>query len=239
MRKKILKILAVICGVFVLGFTVKETVCAKAEETAVSENVVIETSENSAVELEDGEDTDEKIDTTLGASLDELLGEEMTNEEKLEIILDIAEVFATKAGVNDEWTEAVENLKNAASEKKVDLMVFASCGEILLLMAYIIVKAVNKAKKAKADTTSADLTSIKTASGQQTKAVNELIKEEANVAAGVLDNTHREKHLALAIELQNVALRSLIHGIQLKQDFREEGLKALRESDEHCDNAKK
>ncbi len=238
MRKKML-ILAVICGVFVFGFTAKGTVCAKAEEPVISESVVIDNTADSSVELESGKDTDEEIETTLGGSLDELLGKEMTNEEKLEIILDIAEVFAIKADVNDEWTEAVENLKNAASEKKVDLMVFVSCGEILLLLAYIIVKAVNKARKAKTDTTAIDLASIKTASGQQTKAVNALIKEEENVAAGVQDNTNREKNLASAIELQNVALRSLIHGIQLKQDFREEGLKALRESDEHCDNAKK
>ena len=73
----------------------------------------------------------------------------------------------------------------------------------------------------------------------QTKAINGLIEEAEVVESVAADGVRREKALANALEKQNVAIRALIRGTNIKQDLKDEAFRSLNESDDLCDEAKK
>ena len=118
-------------------------------------------------------------------------------------------------------------------------MIILLVATFAFLLLYGGIKLRGWYKKRKTDTTSKDIADIKDASGKQTKAINGLIDEETTLADEVKEDIEREKNLAYGIEKQNVALRCIIRGAQIKQDLKDEALRALNESDDACDKAKK
>ena len=156
----------------------------------------------------------------------------------LDDILEFAGGLADEAGVGDEWDKVVENLKNAASEKKVDIMTGVSIGQLCLLAAYVIGKLIHAAWKKHKDTTAADVKEMKKTTGKHTKAVNDLIGQAETVASNVAEASERERKLADAGLEQNAALRCLFRGVQLRQDIKDEALRHLNNSDKCYDEAK-
>lgn len=161
-----------------------------------------------------------------------------TGEITLDDILEFAGGLAEEAGVGDEWAKAVENLKNAASEKKVDIMTGVSIGQLCLLAAYVIGKLCYAGWKKHKDTTAADVKEMKKTTGKHTKAVNDLIGQAETVASNVAEASERERKLADAGLEQNAALRCLFRGVQLRQDIKDEALRHLNNSDKCYDEAK-
>ena len=240
---KIKKLFISAFAVVALGLGVAfNPVTAFAEDSAVIPEISaeIETSEE-VIEDSESVENSENVEVENQPA--------MPSEDKeitLDDLLDFVGSLAEEDGLGNEWDKAVENLKNAASEKKVDIMTILSACNIGLLSIYILVKLIKGKIAKKNDTTKEDISEIKTASGQQTKAVNGLIEEEEKVVkavtdntASVEDNTKREKALAQGIEKQNVAIRCLIRGTNIKQDLKDEAFRALNESDDLCDIAKK
>ena len=194
-----------------------------------AEETTVETTET-APET-DEEETAEDLPTA---------GEETAEkgEITLDDILEFAGGLADEAGVGDEWAKAVENLKNAASEKKVDIMTGVSIGQLCLLAAYVIGKLCVAGYKKHKDTTAADVKEMKKTTGKHTKAVNELIGQAETVASNVAEASERERKLADAGLEQNAALRCLFRGVQLRQDIKDEALRHLNNSDKCYDEAK-
>ena len=160
---------------------------------------------------------------------------ELTFDELLEMYTDIAE----SKGFAGKWDKALYYIEHAASQKKVDGAVL---GVYIVLAVFVldrIVKVINYVKTRRNDTTSKDVKDIKTESGQQTKAINGLIDGTEKVEDKVDENIRREKALANAITKQNAAIRGFIRGTRIEQSLKEEALRALNESDESCDEARK
>ena len=192
-------------------------------ESVTSEEVVEETEsvENSSVLEVESDDKDE------------------TTEITYDDILALAGKLAEKEGFKDEWDKTLYYIETAASEKKVDAMIILLVAVFAFLLLYGGIKLRSWYKKIKTDTTSKDLTDIKKESGRQTKAINSLIGEDEKLVGEVAAASAREKVMTEALEKQNIALRCLIRGTQIKQDLKDEAFRALNQSDELCDIAKK
>lgn len=192
-------------------------------ESVTSEEVVEETEsvENSSVLEAESDDKDE------------------TTEITYDDILALAGKLMEKEGFKDEWDKTLYYIETAASEKKVDAMIILLVAVFAYLLLYGGIKLRGWYKKIKTDTTSKDLTDIKKEGGQQTKAINSLIDEEEKLVGEVAAASAREKVMTEALEQQNIALRCLIRGTQIKQDLKDEAFRALNKSDELCDKAKK
>ena len=192
-------------------------------ESVTSEEVVegTESVENSSVLEAESDDKDE------------------TTEITYDDILALAGKLAEKEGFKDEWDKTLYYIETAASEKKVDAMIVLLVAVFAFLLLYGGIKLRGWYKKIKTDTTSKDLTDIKKEGGQQTKAINSLIDEEEKLVGEVAAASAREKVMTEALEQQNIALRCLIRGTQIKQDLKDEAFRALNKSDELCDKAKK
>ena len=166
--------------------------------------------------------------------------EESAPEEiDFEAILALAGQLMDKAGFKNEWDKALYYIKTAASQKKVDVMLLVQLLFTAVFCGDRCVKIVNWNKKRKTDTTNQDIQDIKDVNEQQTTAINSLIDETEKVSASVEDSKKREKALANALTKQNVAIRGLIRGTNIKQDLKDEAFRALNESDDLCDEAKK
>jgi hypothetical protein len=211
---------------------------AFAPVTAFAEESV-ETPSNS-VEIVTSE---EVVEETESVEISSNLEVESNDKEETEItfddILNLAGKLAEKEGFKDEWDKTLYYLKTAASEKKVDAMIILLGAVFAFLLLYGVIKLRGWYKKIKTDTTSKDLTDIKKESGQQTKAINSLIDEDEKLVGEVAAASAREKVMTEALEQQNIALRALIRGTQIKQDLKDEAFRALNKSDELCDIAKK
>ena len=188
---------------------------------------------------------EEKPNETPNETPEENLPNEM-QEITFDDILAFVGKIAEKEGFSDEWEKALHYIKTAASEKKVDVMILVGIITYISYAIACIVKVVNWVKKRKNDTTNDDLNAIKTTGGLQTSAINSLIDEEGKVAGKVdgvstelSDCLRREKALAEGIAKQNVAIRALIRGTNIKQDLKDEAFRALNDSDDKCDEAKK
>ena len=178
---------------------------------------------------------DEEVVEDLPTAEEETAGK---GEITLDDILELAGGLADEAGVGDEWAQAVENLKNAASEKKVDIMTGVSIGQLCLLAAYVIGKLCYAGWKKHKDTTAKDVKDMKKSSGQQTQAINGLIDHAENVASNVAEASERERKLAVAGLEQNAALRCLFRGVNFNQSIKDEALRHLNASDQYYDEAK-
>ena len=229
-KRKIAAALLGIMAFFGVGVGVGAPTPASAETVVVETETTTETTTENSPETNENE-TVEDLPTA---------GEE--TEEKGEItlddILEFAGGLAEEAGVGDEWAKAVENLKNAASEKKVDIMTGVSIGQLCLLAAYVIGKLCYAGWKKHKDTTAKDVKDMKATTGKQTKAVNELIGQAETVAENVAEASERERKLAIAGQEQNAALRCLFRGVNFNQAIKDEALRHLNNSDQYYDEAK-
>ncbi len=230
LKVMIVSALAAVAVCFGFAFS---PVTALAEESA-------EMPQNS-VEIVSSEEVVESTDSVANSS--NLEAESDDKEEATEItfddILALAGKLAEKEGFKDEWDKTLYYLETAASEKKVDAMIILLVAVFAFLLLYGGIKLRGWYKKIKTDTTSKDLTDIKKESGQQTKAINSLIDEEEKLVGEVAEASAREKVMTAALEQQNIAIRCLIRGTQIKQDLKDEAFRALNASDELCDKAKK
>lgn len=195
----------------------------------------VETSE--IVSVEEVIENEEIVENTAN---DEVV-EEPTEETVIDFedLLAFVGELAKKEGFENEWDKAMYYVETAASEKKVEVMIGLSVAVIVLFVTDRIVKIINYLKAKKFDTTKKDLKDILNTSGAQTDAINGLIDETASVGEFVKETVKREKSLAKALEKQNVALRNLIRGTNIKQDLKDEAFRSLNDSDDKCDDAKK
>lgn len=167
---------------------------------------------------------------------------EVEEETKLDFddILEFAGTLAEKEGWGDEWEKALYHIQTAASEKKVDTMIVLIALVLAFLTIYAIVKLVkHKLSNAKIRKIVESLTGVEDNGNAQTKAINGLIDEAEKVEGVATDSVRREKALANALGKQNVAIRCLIRGTNIKQDLKDEAFRSLNESDDLCDEAKK
>ena len=207
-------------------------VFANAEES-------VETPSNSIESVVD----EEVIEET--ESVENTPNDEVVEEDSKDTVIDFDDLLAfvgelaEKEGFKNEWDKAMYYVENAASEKKVEIMIGLSVAVIVLFVTDRCVKIIRWADNRKNDTTSKDLKDIKTANGQQTTAINGLIDEAEKVEKVSADSVRREKLLSNALEKQNTAIRCLIRGVAIKQDLKDEALRSLNESDDLCDEAKK
>lgn len=236
MKKLNLMIATALASVAVLFGVAFSPVTAFAEESAETPEIFVERVTDEEV-VEGTESVENSAIETPSESVEKT---EITFED----ILSITGELMKQAGYGNEWEKAMYYIETAASAKKVDLSIFLVAGVLVFLIVDRTVKIIRWYRTKKSDTTSKDLNDIKTASGQQTTAINDLIDEEEKLVGevqtnteSVKDNTEREKALAKGMEKQNVAIRCLIRGAQIKQDFKDEALRALNESDELCDKA--
>ena len=221
--------LAAVMVVFGIGFN---PLTANADTV---DSVTAETSAEIGAKTDETETVDKSIDTTEETATKQDKKEEIT----LDDILEFTGGLADEAGLSDEWAEAVENLKTAASEKKVDIMTGVSLAQAAMFAAYVLGKIVYARWKKHKDTSAEDVKKTKKAVGEQTKAVNELIGHAETVANNVAEASEREKQLAIAGQEQNAALRCLFNGVQLKQSIKDEAMRHLNKSDACYDDAKK
>ena len=154
-------------------------------------------------------------------------------------ILNFVGEFEKEQGFEDEWDKALYYVKNAASAKKVEIMTVLNSLMLGVFSVDRFIKIIQWYRKTKNDTTSKDIKDIKTANGQQTNAINDLIDEVEGEKVAVAESIAREKALAEGIEKQNIAIRALIRGTNIKQDLKDEAFRALNDSDDKCDEAKK
>ena len=201
----------------------------------------VETPEIS-VEMETSEEVIEETESVENTPVETPKTEEKTSEKtKLtyEDILAITGEIMEQEGFKNKWDKALYHIETAASEKNVELLIVLVLIVIILFVGYIAVKFGIWKVRHKNDTTSKDVKDIKQASGQQTTAINGLIDEGEKLEKVSTDAVEREKNLAKSITLQNTAIRCLIHGTNIKQVLKDEAYRALNESDECCDKAKK
>ena len=195
----------------------------------------VETSEIVSVE-EVVEETESVENTANDEAVEKPTKEtEIDFDDLLAFVGDLAE----KEGFGDEWEKALYYVETAASEKKVEVMIGLSVAVIVLFVTDRVVKIINYLKAKKYDTSKKDLKDILNSSGAQTDAINGLIDETASVGEFVKETLQREKSFAEALEKQNVALRNLIRGTNIKQDLKDEAFRSLNDSDDKCDDAKK
>ena len=203
----------------------------------------VETSAISVESVSAEEVVEETESVEISSNTEAESNETETEEEEKEItfddVLDFAGMLMEKEGFGDEWEKALYYIETAASEKKVDAMIVLLVAVFAFLLVYGIIKLICWYKKIKTDTTSDDLTDIKKEGGAQTKAINSLIDEEEKLVGEVAAASARGKVTTEALEQQNIALRCLIRGVQIKQDLKDEAFRALNKSDELCDKAKK
>lgn len=229
MKKLKLLIVTAFATLFV-AFGVSPVVAFAEESVETPEiSVEIETSEEVIEETESVENTPVETPKT----------EEEKTKLTYEDILAITGEIMKQEGFENKWDKALYYMETAASEKKVDLMIAVGIIIVVLLAVYIGGKIILWNIKKKNDTTSSDIKDIKKASGQQTTAINGLIDEGEKLEEVSKDGVKREKDLAKSIALQNTAIRCLIRGTKIEQALKDEAYRALNESDEYCDKAKK
>lgn len=191
-----------------------------------------ETSEIVSVE-EFVEETESVENTANGEVVED---KEITYDDILAVMGNIAE----KEGFKDEWDRTLYHIQTAASEKKVDTMIVLVALVLAFLTVYATVKIVKyKLSNAKIRKIVESLTGVENNGNAQTTAINGLIDEAEKVEGVAADSVRREKALANALEKQNIAIRCLIRGTNIKQDLKDEAFRSLNESDDLCDEAKK
>jgi hypothetical protein len=192
----------------------------------------VETSE--IVSVEEFVEETESVENTANDEVVE--DKEITYDDILAVMGNIAE----KEGFKDEWDKTLYHIQTAASEKKVDTMIVLVALVLAFLTIYAIVKLVkHKLSNAKIRKIVESLTGVENNGNAQTTAINGLIDEAEKVESVTTDSVRREKALANALGKQNIAIRCLIRGTNIKQDLKDEAFRSLNESDDLCDEAKK
>lgn len=177
-------------------------------------------------------------------ALNGIFSEDMTKDEKLKIILEIAGVFANTAGAGNEWDEMLFNLKTAASEEKVNGAIIVVIIQVVVNVGYIIAKLAYKAysaykKKKYPDTVKKDVADIKATGTAQNKAINNVGETVTEIDSEVKHENEKINALADAGTAQNAALRTLIRGTGIDKELKHEALRDLNKSDDLYETAKK
>lgn len=188
-------------------------------------------------ETNDGNSSEE---TLPDVTLDDMLGDELTQEEKLEIVLGVAGALAESAGVGSEYERIMKDLKNAATEKQVTLMTIAVIVEIALLAFNIIGKLIYKRIKSKQEKEVTDnVKKIKETGEQLTTAYNSSAEATEHVAEEVEEANTKLVTIAAAQEGTNNALRCIIQGASIKATLKDHANRSLNNSDALLDTVKK
>lgn len=177
-------------------------------------------------------------------ALDNVFGDDMTKEEKLDVILNIVGVLSNSAGVGSDWDELLFNLKTAASEEKVNGAIIAVIIQVVVNVGYIIAKLAYKAysaykKKKYPDTVKKDVADIKATGTAQNKAINSVGETVTDIDNEVRHENNKINALADAGTAQNAALRTLIRGTGIDKELKHEALRDLNKSDDLYEIAKK
>ncbi len=240
LKTKMLSVIMAISLVFGIGFApVAVSAEESARESAQTSEITTETSENQTQT-----DEDEEVPET-----------EETGENKAEITLDDLLAFvgniAEEEGLGDEWQKAVENLRLAISEKKLDVNIVLDALLLIVLVGYAIYKVIGGivrgiASKKSTATVLSEIEMVEKSSAAQTKAVNaqtEAINALAETDTQVVESVEKENAklnaLAAAQVGTNAAIRCLIRGIGMSGAVKDEAYRALNNSDEICDKAQK
>ena len=238
--KKIGLILATVAVAFGFGFM---PMTAYAEEVMETPEIGTENTENSGDTATDGEtpETNENGENT------DVKTEETDEKITLEDLLGLVGSIAEQEGLGDEWAEAVENIKLAISENKLDVNIILDALLLVVLTGYAIYKVIGgivkhiAAKKSNATVLTEIQTVEKTSNAQtkavneQTKAINALAETDGQMVAEVKSESEKIKALAGAITGVNTALRCFIRGTAIKTELKDEAYRALNASDEQCD----
>ena len=159
--------------------------------------------------------------------------------------------IAEEEGLGDEWQKAVENLRLAISEKKLDVNIVLDALLLIVLGGYAIYKVIGGivrgiASKKSTATVLSEIQTVEKSSAAQTKAVNaqtEAINALAETDTQVVESVEKENAklnaLAAAQVGTNAAIRCLIRGIGMSGAVKDEAYRALNNSDEICDKAQK
>ena len=191
----------------------------------------------SADSIVEGTSVEMSVEESVEVSVEET--KPLTDEEKMQAILEFVGEIAEEAGVGDKWQETISQLKNAVDEKKIDLMTGLYILQLLVFAVYAVYKVVKGRIKAKLEKDMPkNVQEIKTDVGAQTTAVNGLIDEQNKVNENVEKTNCSLQTLAVAGELQNQALRMFISGTQLTTETKESAYRALRKSDKEYEKIK-
>lgn len=230
MKRIILKAMSALLAIAVAFFATTYTpVFAKAETVAETPEITQET-----VLLEEVPETEENGENA----------NKNTPEITLEELLELVGKLAENEVPTDEWQAAVENIKNAISEKKIDITIVLDIIKLCIIGiafgVWTVRKIVKKVKdKRFPDTTAQDIQDVKKTGGQLVRGYNALIEEEKQVSRTVTRENVKLDKLAAAQSQNNAALRAFIRGTALKTEIKDEALRALNKSDELCDEIQK
>ena len=247
-KLKIWIVSIVACALLACGFAFSPLI-ASAETVDETVNEVVDENgeifdENKTVEEipETEEETPKTEDNEL--KTDNIFTEDMTKEEKLEVILEFAGALADNAGVGSQWDQVIFNLKTAASEQKVNASVVATILMLVVFVGYIIAKLAYKGynaykKKKNPDTLNKDVSDIKATENAQNKAINSVGETVSEIDNEVKHENDKINALADAGTAQNAALRTLIRGTGIDKELKHEALRDLNKSDDLYETAKK
>lgn len=244
LKIKIATVFAAATLAFGVGFTPMLASAEEATETPEISTEIPEISNDSEVDEETSVGSETGENTDVSDSVEESDGnmhwDELTDDEKMQIILDVAGKLAEDAGVGSKWSKVVQDLRTAASEKQVTIMTFFSVGEVVVLLGYIIGKWIGKRKKAKQEKELADdVKGIKKNNEQLTNAYNSSAEATEHVAGEVEAENEKLVAIAAAQEGSNRALRYLIQGTGIKTELKDAAYRSLNESDKQLDIVKK
>lgn len=240
-KLKILIVSIVACALLACGFAFSPLI-ASAETVDQTVNEVVDENGEILDKNEPVEETPKTEDNEL--KTDNIFTEDMTKEEKLEVILEFAGALADTAGVGSQWDQVIFNLKTAASEQKVNASVVATILMLVVFVGYIIAKLAYKGynaykKKKYPDTVKKDVAEIKATETAQNKAINNVGETVTEIDSEVKHENEKINALADAGTAQNAALRTLIRGTGIDKELKHEALRDLNKSDDLYETAKK
>lgn len=245
----------VACALLACGFAFMPLTASAetVDDTSETTSEIVESTDDNAAsdEIPETSETPEnepilsdQEKAELEDALNGIFSEDMTKEEKLEIILEIAGVFADTAGAGNDWDEMLFNLKTAASEEKVNGAIIVVIIQVVVNVGYIIAKLAYKAyssykKKKYPDTVKKDVADIKATGTAQNKAINSVGETVTDIDNEVRHENNKINALADAGTAQNAALRTLIRGTGIDKELKHEALRDLNKSDDLYEIAKK
>ena len=254
-KLKIWIVSIVACALLACGFAFVPLTASAETIKPTNETVgeIVDSTDDSAV-IDEIPETEENTQNTptlsdkekekLEDALDNVFGDDMTKEEKLDVILNIAGVLSNSAGIGSDWDELLFNLKTAASEEKVNGAIIAVIIQVVVNVGYIIAKLAYKGynaykKKKNPDTLNKDVSDIKATENAQNKAINSVGETVTEIDTEVKHENDKINALADAGTAQNAALRTLIRGTGIDKELKHEALRDMNKSDDLYETAKK
>ena len=150
----------------------------------------------------------------------------------LDDVLDFAEQEADKAGLGDEWREALGNIKNAVDEKKIDLMTIASFSQLLAMTAYFCYKIISNVKLKKVAANLEVINKNEITNGKTLEKQGETLKAVAKDEGEILQ---KGEDISTAILHTNEALLQMVEGIKFTPERKTAAIRALNKSNAALD----